>query len=69
MNGETPAPTRASVVAVRARGFVYSVEMGRIECLRCGGRAFTRDRDMVLLWERAHLQCCRKKQVFVSACA
>ncbi len=52
---------RASVVSVRSQAFVYNAEQGRIECLRCGGRAFTRQTEMVELWERAHTECCRRK--------
>jgi hypothetical protein len=63
-------PTRASVVRVRPFGFIYNAELGRIECLRCGGRAFTRRKDMIELWERSHLKCCKRKdKPVVSSCA
>jgi hypothetical protein len=63
-------PIRASVVRIRPFGFIYNAEQGRVECLRCGGRAFTRHKDMIELWERAHLQCCRRKDhPVVTACA
>jgi hypothetical protein len=67
---EDERPARVSVVSVRTFGFIYNAELGRIECLRCGARAFTRDKNMIELWERAHLQCCRRKdKPAVTACA
>lgn len=67
---EHKPPMRVSVVSVRSVGFIYNAELGRVECMRCGGRAFTRRKDMIELWERAHLQCCRRKdQPLVTVCA
>ena len=70
MEVDEPNPTKASVGRVRPFGFVYNLELGRIECLRCGGRAFTRCKAMIEVWERAHQQCCRRKdKPTISFCA
>lgn len=44
---------------VDASDFVYNADLGRVECARCGHRAFTRSLAAARIWELAHEKFCR----------
>lgn len=44
---------------VEPSDFVYHFDLGRVECSKCGHRAFSKNLAVIRIWELAHEKCCR----------
>ncbi len=39
--------------------FIHDSREGRVECTLCGGHAFSRSPQVILLWQYVHARCCK----------